>query len=605
LSQRQKGAPVSDPLPITEYERRRSLHEIDAARLEQRERLAGRLRIATFILIVCLLVFLPISVWALAWLLPAVVAFIGLIAWHRRVVIANVSASRSAAYFARGLDRLRDQWRDGGPTGESHADPAHPYTSDLDLFGRGSLLQYLCDAHTPVGRDTLAGWLRASADPEAIRARQAAVAELRPNVDVRKVAGILGDFAKPAPQKRTLLTWPQASPVLTGRVGPALAYLLGLFGIAGVVGWVEFGTGPSPLLLVVIVEVIVLARYWPRIREVTRDARALLTELDSFLPILRLVERRPFKSPLLQALYRRLTEDGDLPSRRAARLAKLLENWDTVTRNQFVLPFAIVIMLPMHLAFAIDRWRQRDGRRVRFWLEAVGEFEAVCSLSAFAYEHPEYAFPEILTGPPCVEAEALAHPLLPANRRVANDVRLGGEPALLLVSGSNMSGKSTLMRAVGVNVVLALAGAPVCATRMRVSRVQVATAMRQADSLTEGVSAFYAEIRRLQAIRDLAGGSLPVLFLLDEILRGTNSHDRRIGAEAVVQALLDRGAIGMVSTHDLALAEIVDRLGPTAANVHFEDQLKDGQVTFDYRLRPGVVPRGNGIVLLRLLGFEV
>jgi hypothetical protein len=534
-----------------------------------------------------------------------VLAFLGTIAWHRQVVNAHTRTRRSATYFARCLDRLQDRWRDRGTTGECYDDPVHPYAGDLDLFGRASLFQYLCDAQTPVGQDTLARWLQVPADADTIRARQAAVAELRADVDNRKAAAILGDFTRPVPLTRELLSWPDATPALTGRAGPGIAYTLGLLGIAGVATWVEFGTGPSPLLLVLIAEVIFLARYWPRIREVTRDARVLLSELDSFLPILQLVERMPFKSPLMQSVHHRLIEDGELPSRRVARLARLLDNWDTVTRNQFVLPFAVVLMLPMHLAFAIERWRQRDGERVRAWLDAVGEFEAVCSLSAFAYEHPEYTFPEILPGPPHVEAEALAHPLLPANRRVANDVRLANDPALLLVSGSNMSGKSTLMRAVGANVVLALAGAPVCATRMRLSLVQVATAMRQADSLSEGVSAFYAEIRRLQAIRDLAGGSLPVLFLLDEILRGTNSHDRRIGAEAVVRSLIDRGAIGIVSTHDLALAEIVDRLSPRAANVHFEDQLTDGQVTFDYRLRPGVVPRGNGLVLLRLLGFEV
>lgn len=545
------------------------------------------------------------DVWMVAWLLPAVVAFAAAAVWHRRIVNAHSRARRSAGYFARALSRLDGEWSGRGPAGDRYSDPVHPYSGDLDLFGRGSLFQYLCEAHTPVGQDTLAAWLQSPADPETIRARQAAVAELRPDIDVREAAGILADLDRAGPQTRALLSWPEAVPLLTGRAGAIAAYCLGLLGVAAVVAWIGFGTGPSPLLLVLIVDIIFLTRYWQRVRAVTRDARALLCELDAFLPILGLVERRPFKSPLLQSIHRRLTEAGDLPSRRVARLAKLLDNWDTVTRNQFVLPFAIVLMLPMHLAFAIERWRQRDGRRVRAWLDAVGEFEAICSLATFAYEHPEYAVPEIVADPPLVEADALAHPFLPFTRRVANDVRIDGEPALLLVSGSNMSGKSTLMRAVGVNVVLALAGAPVCATRMRVSRVQVATAMRQADSLAEGVSAFYAEIRRLQTIRDLAGGQLPVLFLLDEILRGTNSHDRRIGAEAVVRSLLDRGAIGMVSTHDLALAEIVDRLSPRVANVHFEDQLTDGQVAFDYRLRPGVVPRGNGLVLLRLLGFEV
>jgi DNA mismatch repair ATPase MutS len=353
------------------------------------------------------------------------------------------------------------------------------------------------------------------------------------------------------------------------------------------------------------VQLIFVIRRWPRIRSVTNDARAVLAELDAFLPVLRLVEQRRFQSPRLRSIHATLVADGATPSQRVANLARLLDTLDTAMRNQFVLPLAFALMIPMHLVYAIERWRLRDGKHVRGWLEAVGAFEALTSLSALAYERPEYPFPEIVESGPILEANNLAHPLLPASKRIANDVSIGHSPSLLLVSGSNMSGKSTLMRAVGVNAVLALAGAPVCASMLRISRVLVATAMRQSDSLHEGVSAFYAEIRRLQAIREWTKGPRPVLFLLDEILRGTNSHDRRIGAEAVIAALMHNGAIGMVSTHDLALAEIVDRLGSRAANVHFEDQLTDGQVTFDYRLRPGVVPRGNGLVLLRLLGFEV
>ncbi len=548
---------------------------------------------------------MPANYFLFVWLSLPTAAFLGAIAWHRRVVRARARARRAARYFARCLDRLQDQWIGHGPAGERYADPAHPNSSDLDLFGRGSLFQYLCDAHTPVGQDTLAAWLQTPAELDAIRDRQTAVAELRSKIDVREAVGILGDFERPELKSRALLSWPEMPPVLTGRVGPIVAHILGFLGFAGLAAWIALGVGPSPLLLVVIIEMVFIARQWGRIRELTRDARTMLAELDAFLPILQLVEQQHFNSPLLQAIHGRLTADGELPSRRVARLAKLLDNWDTVIRNQFVLPFAIVFMLPMHFVYAIERWRLRDGRRVRAWLNAVGEFEAICSFSAFAYEHREYTFPDVITQPPSLDAADLAHPLLPASRRIANDVRLGSEPALLLVSGSNMSGKSTLMRAVGLNVILALAGSPVCASRMRVSPLVVATAMRQGDSLHEGVSAFYAEIRRLQAIRDLPKDGRPILFLLDEILRGTNSHDRRIGAEAVILALLDRGGIGMVSTHDLALAEIVDRLGSKAMNVHFEDQLKEGQVVFDYRLRPGVVPRGNGLVLLRLLGFDV
>ena len=568
--------------------------------------MAGRSRIVLFLILVALFFVFPATdLWLALSASVAFVAFVLAVVWHRRVDRARDRGRRAARYYSRGLDRLNDQWAGRGPAGDRYADAAHPYSSDLDLFGRGSLYQYLCDAHTPSGQDTLAGWLRGPADPATIRSRQEAVAELRTDIDLREALAVLGDLERSELKTRELLSWPAAPPVLTGWVGPLIAMVLGLLGLAGVILWAGFDTGPSPLLLVIIVEAIFVAISWNRVRQVMRDSRAVLSELNAFLPVLRLMETQQFSRRLLRSLQDSLRAEGEAPSGRVARLASLLDAWDSALRNQFVLPVAFVLMVPMHLVYAIERWRLRDGRHVRNWLEAVGEFEALASLSALAYEHPEYVAPEILASGRTVEAEHLGHPLIPAGRRVGNDVSLGPEPAVLLVSGSNMSGKSTLMRAVGVNVVLALAGSVVCARRMRVSPMAVATAMRQGDSLLEGVSAFYAEIRRLQSIREWTAGSLPVLFLLDEVLRGTNSHDRRIGAEAVIDALLRGGAIGMVSTHDLALAEIVDRLGAKAANVHFEDQIADGQVRFNYRLRPGVVPRGNGLVLLRLLGFEV
>ena len=592
--------------PASEYKRRRSSRAATVLRLEDRERLAGRSRIAVFLVLVALFfVFATSDPWLIVSTAIVAVVFIAAVVWHRKTVRALQRAQFAARYYTRGLDRLNDQWAGRGPAGERYADTAHPYASDLDLFGRGSLYQYLCEAHTPVGQDTLADWLRRPADADAVRARQEAIEELRGNVDLRRALAVLGDPERPELKTRELLSWPAAQPVLTGWVGPVIAIVLGVLGLAGVVLWAGFGTGPSPLLLVVIVEVIFVAIHWKRVREVTRDSRAVLDELSAFLPVLRLVESQQFSTPFLRSIRETLRADGESPSARVGRLASLLDAWDSAMRNQFVLPIALVLMMPMHLVYAIERWRLRDGRHVRKWLDSVSEFEAISSLSTFAYEHPEYVFPEVVPGGPALEAEGLGHPLIPASRRIGNDVGLGPEPALLLVSGSNMSGKSTLMRAVGVNVVLALAGSVVCASRMRLSPLAVATAMRQGDSLQEGVSAFYAEIRRLQSIREWTAGATPVLFLLDEILRGTNSHDRRIGAEAVIDVLLRGGGIGMVSTHDLALAQIVDRLGPKAANVHFEDQLEDGQVRFDYRLREGVVPRGNGLVLLRLLGFEV
>lgn len=600
-----RTSPIGYEDPSVVYQRCLAGRRAAGERLQVRERFAGRARIAAFFAIIIPFFFLSItSPLLLAWVASAIASFLVAAVWHGRIRGDLGRNRRAAKSFERGLDRLNDRWVGRGPAGERYVDATHPYSSDLDLFGRGSLFQYVCEAHTPVGQDTLAAWLMQPAEPEEIRLRQTAIAELRPNVDLREILGVLGDPDRPELKTRALLSWPQMPAVFTSRSGPITAIVLALLGLGGIIAWI-LGTGPSPLLIVAIVQVVFVFKQWSRIRALTRDARAVLSELEAFLPVLRLVEQQRFESPWLRLIHSKLVADGEAPSTRVANLARLLDALDTAMRNQFVLPLAFALMIPMHLVYAIERWRRRDGAHVRGWLEAVGSFEALTSLSALAYEHPSDPFAEITDAGPVLEANEIAHPLLPASKRIANDLSIGAKLRLLLVSGSNMSGKSTLMRALGLNVVLALAGAPVCASRLRVSPMLIATAMRQADSLQEGVSAFYAEVRRLQAIREWTKGPRPVLFLLDEILRGTNSHDRRIGAEAVIAALLENGAIGMVSTHDLALAEIVDRLGDRAANVHFEDQVTDGRMTFDYRLRSGVVPRGNGLVMLRLLGFEV
>jgi DNA mismatch repair ATPase MutS len=231
--------------------------------------------------------------------------------------------------------------------------------------------------------------------------------------------------------------------------------------------------------------------------------------------------------------------------------------------------------------------------------------EALCSLASHAFEHPADPFPEFVTEPPYLEAEAIGHPLLREDRVVRNDVRLGGDLRLLLVSGSNMSGKSTLLRTLGVNAVLAQAGAPVRARRLVLSPLAIGASIRLTDSLEAGISRFYAEILRIRQIVELTSGSLPVLFLIDEFLHGTNSHDRRIGAEALAFTLVRRGAMGLITTHDLALSHIVESLGARAANVHFEDQLIDGRINFDYIMRPGVVQKSNAIELMRSVGLEI
>ncbi|HEX8202246.1 MAG TPA: DNA mismatch repair protein MutS, partial [Isosphaeraceae bacterium] len=327
-------------------------------------------------------------------------------------------------------------------------------------------------------------------------------------------------------------------------------------------------------------------------------------DLTLLAELLGRLEREPVAAPRLRRIWQALDVAGHPPSRQIAHLARLLHLLDA-RRNQLFAPVGVVLLWTEHLALAIERWRATSGPAIAGWLAAVGEVEALGALAAYAYENPGDCLPELVEGAPLFDAEGFGHPLLPLDRCVRNDLRLGDGLRVLLVSGSNMSGKSTLLRSVGVNVVLALAGAPVRARRLRLSPLAIGATLRIQDSLQAGKSRFYAEITRVRQLVDLAGGSPPLLFLLDELFAGTNSHDRRQGAEAVVRRLIDRGAIGLVTTHDLALAEIVDGLAPRAANVHFEDHLEDGVMTFDYRMRPGVVRHSNALALMRAVGLEV
>jgi DNA mismatch repair ATPase MutS len=262
-------------------------------------------------------------------------------------------------------------------------------------------------------------------------------------------------------------------------------------------------------------------------------------------------------------------------------------------------------MYSVQVAFATERWRKAHGSASRLWVTAIGEMEALLSLSAYSFEHPSDPLPQFSDGAASFDSEDLGHPLLPAALCVRNNVSISGETQVLLISGSNMSGKSTLMRAVGLNVVLAMAGAPVRAAKLTMTPLQTGASIRVNDSLREGSSRFYAEITRLRQIFDLAGGNPPLLFLLDELLQGTNSKDRRIGAEGVVRALVKRGAIGIVSTHDLALTDIGGSLEDQLRNVHFQDELENGRMTFDYKLQEGIVTKSNGLELMRSIGLDV
>jgi DNA mismatch repair ATPase MutS len=342
-------------------------------------------------------------------------------------------------------------------------------------------------------------------------------------------------------------------------------------------------------------------RVAPAIHAVDTPAR----DLDLFASVVALFERESFVSQRLQELTGALRHSSRVASREIRRLDQLVALLASRTNIIAALPAALVFW-GTQMAFAIDRWRMRLSPDIPRWLDAIGELDALLALATYAAEHPDHAFPDVADGAPAVDAAALAHPLLPSDA-VPNDVALGGSaPHLIVVSGSNMSGKSTMLRALGLNVVLAQAGAPVRASRMSLSPLTVGASIRVLDSLMDGRSRFYAEITRLKHVVDLVSTREGhVLYLFDEILSGTNSHDRQHGADALLSGLLARGAIGLVTTHDLALGRIAERLAPRASNMHFEDRFEEGSMSFDYRLRPGIVRTSNAVPLMRSIGLDV
>lgn len=595
---------ISSSEPKSEYSRR--LDERNAAAANYRR---WHLRLGNLRLIVALAAMAigwlssrsgRISPW---WLLLPAAAFAGLLIVHDRVRQFRRRLLRAAAFFERGIARLENRWAGHGAAGEIFKDSHHHYAEDLDLFGKGSLFELLCTAGTSFGMHTLASWLKSPACREVVRRRQEAVEELRARLDLREDLAVLGADVGAAIDSEALSAWGSAPPVLLSpwpRIGAAA---LAAAAIATLFVW---GIRDEKIwfFLTVAAETVFALSLRGRVRHVILAEERPGRDLALLSQVMRRIERESFRSPLLKELRLGLDTGGFPPSKQVARLNRIVVLLDS-RANLLFAPLAGLLLWGTQFAFALDSWRWKHGKALAGWLTAIGEIEALCALAGYAFEHPKDPFPEIAQGGALFEAEGLVHPLLPEGRGIGNDVCLGGDLRVLLVSGSNMSGKSTLLRSVGTNAVLGLAGGPVRARRLRFTPLAVGASIRTMDSLQEGSSRFYAEITRIRQIVDLANGPTPLLFLLDELLQGTNSHDRSIGAEAIIRGLEQRGAIGLVTTHDLALARIAESLAPRAANVHFEDFIEEGRIAFDYRLRPGVVRRSNALELMRSVGLDV
>jgi len=601
------GAATAGPSsskPAIEYSRRLTAREAEARRLHKQHICLGNARLALFVVILVLGWKSGTSKgwWPYYALAVAAVAFVLLGIWNGRAVRGKNKANRAANFYRRGLMRIEDRWAGSGETGQDFQVPDHLYAEDLDILGDGSLFQLLCTARTRMGKSRLAQWLLAPAAPREVLERQPGVKELAAKLELREDLAAAGETDHIAADGDKLSNWVKEEIGLNYRRWWPWTLLLSALSIPALVyGFLGHWT---PFLIIVAVNGTITFNIRQRLARTFIGSDQACKNLDALACLLRRLEEEHFDAPRLRAFHDALLTGNLKSSECIAKLAKLCQLADS-RRNMLVAVLDPALLYSVQVGFALERWKTRFGAGVIAWLDAIGQLEALSSLGAYNFEHPQDPFPEFsVAQAPGFEGQAIGHPLLPASTCVPNDVVLGGSSQVLLVSGSNMSGKSTLLRAVGVNAVLAMTGAPVRARSLRLSPLNIGGAMRLSDSLQKGVSHFYAEISRIRQVVELSKKN-HVLFLFDEILQGTNSHDRRVGAEGILRALILNGAIGLVTTHDLALTELQKVFPDRVCNVHFQEKLEAGKLHFDYQLREGVVTTSNGIELMKSVGLEV
>jgi hypothetical protein len=510
-------------------------------------------------------------------------------------------------FYERGVARLEHRWMGEGRWGEEYAEANNLYARDLDLFGEGSLFELLCTTPTAFGHRELAQWLQTPASRETVLERQQAVQELSSEPDLRAALSVAGGSFALQEDTGSLRSWlrqpdRRISPLARGGLllltvcllasavlaltgilaAPVSSWVLGIFGAAQLAGglWMR-----------------------RRVAGMIESVGLPATEFGGLARVFAfLLAAKPFASPLLARARAELSGAAAPGSLRS--LNRLVRMLDARNDDRFYYP-SLLLLWGTHWSFAIEAWRVAHREQFLRWLDALATLEAIFALATFAYERPDVCFPELVEGGTVLDAVGLAHPLLPQRSSVGNDTKLDASMRLAVISGSHMSGKSTFLKAIGVAVVLAWAGAPVAAKRFRVSRFRLAASTKVADSLHDRKSRFFTEAERIGKILELARAQPGVLYLLDEMLSGTNSHDRRLGAEAILTALQRAGAIGAITTHDLAITEIVGRFGENARNVHFADSISGGRLHFDYRLRTGVVQTSNALEVLRSCGIHL
>jgi len=538
--------------------------------------------------------------------------FLWVIPYHDRIIRRQKREGELRKVNEEGLLRLARDWSALPlPSLPEPDDAERPSARDLNLFGRASLAQLLGTVHTPPGKTALANWLLHPASPEEIARRQEAVAELAPGIDLRQQLEVR---ARPMETARLdvepFLRWAEGEPWLLRR--PGLVWLFRLLTVlTPIMGLAAFlpAVPVAPFLLLVTINISLGYLLGKRTFGTFDRVEARAGDFQRYAEALEAIAGQPYAAGELRRISGELTH-RDRPAYAWMAILGRRVDLSDVRHSAYLHALLHGIFLwDFHALLRLEQWQRDAGPQARGWLAALGRFEALAALAGLKFEQPGWCFPVVDAAADRFAAQALGHPLIPDGQRVSNDVELGPAGTFLLVTGSNMSGKSTLLRSIGVNAVLAQAGGPVAAAALRLPPVTLATSILVEDSLAEGVSFFMAELRRIQKIVAAADRShaegRPLLYLLDEVLRGTNSYERQVAVRRVVLHLLRRGAIGAVSTHDLQLAEVED-LKAVCVPVHFRETLHPGgdpPMTFDYAMRPGVATTVNALKLMELVGL--
>ncbi|HAP58127.1 MAG TPA: DNA mismatch repair protein MutS, partial [Cytophagales bacterium] len=538
-------------------------------------------------------------------LLIFIVLFVVLIRKHQSLRRNRDQARIREQINAEELLRLQGKLHDL-ESGEEFLDAEHPYINDLDVFGSNSLFQLLNHTTTPTGKSTLANWLQKAASPEEIRSRQAVVRELGPKIEERQQWQILGRYhAKEDLNMEGFYQWLEQPNQVLGKslwnivrwVLPAISLVLWTaFGL----GHLSFGQAGLGLVL----NMAVLGRWFNYSLAVQRSADQSIHALKGYEGLLRAIEKYNPQSERLRTLYAPLEVSGTAASKILGQLKVILDRFDSRANLVYILA-NIFFVLDLHGLWGAERWRSKYKAAVRQWFDVVGEWETLASLAGAHYRHPDWVIPEISETHFQLQTQKLGHPLIPSSKRVANDFTLEKRGTIAVVTGSNMAGKSTFLRTVGVNSVLAYSGASVCADSMTLSVMQLFTSMRTQDNLEESISSFFAELRRIrQLLERLGSHPEPVLFMLDEILKGTNSQDRHRGAAGLVKQLNQEIAMGLISTHDLELGELAEEM-EGVVNYSFNSKVEGEDIRFDYLLTDGLCQEFNAAALMSKMGIKV